>query len=304
MKKDEIIEKLLSKGVKQEEIHGLKVPQLKAMLEEEERGEESLIILDKLQEGIDSGEYETKTDPPLQEDSTNYNQTVVNIEESKSKTNNATTPRTESPNPPSPSDSGWTQYVMSLFMDDELEGQNPRLEGLRRVAEKLLGEVIEERCELISSPTMENGERACAKATIIFEGGRIFEALADACPGNCAKDFTIYPTAMADTRAKGRCYRAALRLKRIVSAEEICGSINEDVDTNKNIQTGQITTIRLLSDRSNISIKKLLDDLEISCIVKDGVIDLKSLKYNEALIVLNRLNSMRQEDHVPEKLKR
>jgi len=47
-----------------------------------------------------------------------------------------------------------------------------------------------------------------------------------------------------------------------------------------------------------------LDDLEISCIITNGVVDLKSLKYSEALIALNRLNNMRQEDHVPEKLKR
>jgi len=290
MKKNEIIELLLTKGISREEISNSSLKELKIMLEEEQKGDDSLILLDQVKET-----EETIVDTPIpNKDVTKELNPIKEVDKTELILSN----------PPVPSDPGWTQYVMSLFIDDELEGQNPRLEGLRRVAEKLLGEVVEERCELISSPTMENGERACAKATIIFEGGRIFEALADACPGNCAKDFTIYPTAMADTRAKGRCYRAALRLKRIVSAEEICGSINEDVDTNKNIQTGQITTIRLLSDRSNISIKKLLDDLEIFCTVKDGVIDLKSLKYNEALIVLNRLNSMRQEDHVPEKLKR
>jgi hypothetical protein len=303
MKKDEVIEKLLSKGVKQEELVGLKVSELKAMLEEETKGEDCLIVLDKLQQGIDSGEYDTKTDPPSCDDPLLYNSTTVDSREQKNKTNNAIS-LSELSDPPRPSDSGWTQYVMGLFMDDELEGQNPRLEGLRRVAELLLGEVIEERSELVSAPTMENSERACSKASIVFADGRVYEALADACPSNCTKDFAIYPVAMSDTRAKGRAYRAALRLKRVVSAEEIGVDSGDKEDINKNIQTGQLTAIRLLSDRSNISIKKLLDDLEISCSLKDNVVDLKSLKYSEALVVLNRLNSLRTENYIPEKLKK
>ena len=300
MKKDEIIEALLAKGIKQEEISNLKLKELKTMLDEENAGEDSLIILDKLREDL---EEPTKINSPPQEGLIDYSSTTVDTREQKNKTNKEMS-CPELSNPPQPSDKGWTQYALSLFQDDEMDGEHPRLEGLRRVAELLLGEVVEERCELISAPTMENGERACSKASIVFSDGRIFEALADASPNNCQKDFAMFPVAMSDTRAKGRAYRSALRLKRVVSAEEVCGSVNEEIDVNKNIQTGQITAIRLLSDRSNISIKKLLDDLEISCIITNGVVDLKSLKYSEALIALNRLNNMRQEDHVPEKLKR
>lgn len=205
---------------------------------------------------------------------------------------------------PDKTDKGWSQYVMSQFADDELDGLSPRLEGLRRVAELLLGCVIEERSELISSPTMENGERACAKCTLIFSSGKIFEALADAYPGNCTKDFTIYPVAMADTRAKGRAYRAALGLKRVVAAEEIGIVSGDEENINQSISVGQQTAIMLLSDRLGVSIKKLLEDNEIICVLNNGFPDLKSITYSEALVVLNRLNNIRQEGHIPEKLKK
>jgi hypothetical protein len=285
MKKSDIVEELLMMGCDKEEISGLKLGALKEMLAEEKRGEDSLIILDKLKQDLESDDA-VKVDPPPEEDaSTTVDVNVNDI--------------------PEPSSPAWTQYVLGLFQDDEMDGEHPRLEGLRRVAELLLGEVSREQCELVSAPTMENGERACAKASIVFSDGRIFEALADACPSNCTKDFAIYPVAMADTRAKGRAYRAALKLKRVVSAEEIGVTKDEEVDdANKLINTGQITAIRLLSDRLGISIKKLLDDLEISSVVNNGVVDMKYLKHCEGLVVLSNLNNMRQTGHVQEKLKR
>jgi len=291
LKKSEIIEQLILKGCKEEELVGLKVSQLKTMLDEENAGEDSLILLDQVKET-----EETIVDTPIPN-----KDVVIETKELDKEINNTVLALS---NPPVPTDAGWVQYVLSLFLDDELDNSNPRMEALRRVSELLIGEIVEERSELISAPTPENGDRACSKASILFNNGQTFEALADACPSNCQKEFAMYPVAMADTRAKGRAYRAALRLKRVVSAEEIGISSDQEENINKNIATGQITAIRLLEECSNISIKKLLDDLEISCTIKDGVVDLKSLKYSEALITLNRLNSIRQENYVPEKLKR
>lgn len=288
LKKDEIVKELLAKGVKIEDISGLRIKELRNMLEEESKGEDSLILLDQIKE---------------------TEETIVAVPISKKDVVAVNTKINDKPlalsDPPVTSDPGWTQYVMGLFMDDELEGENPRLEGLRRITELLIGEVTEERSELISSPTPENGDRACSKAILVFSDGRRIESLADACSNNCTKDFAMYPVAMSDTRSKARAYRTALRLKRIVSAEEIGISNNEEIENpNRLIQVGQLTAIRLLADRSGVSIHKLLTDLEISCVVKDGAVDLKMLKYSEALVILNRLNSMRQEEFVPTKLKK
>jgi len=110
--------------------------------------------------------------------------------------------------PPGPSDPEWTQYVLGKFLPDEVDGQNPRVEGLRRVSSELVGELVEEGCDLVSAPCEANGYRACVKAWAIFltNGGKEkrFEALADAHPDNCIDDYVTYLVAMADTRAKGR----------------------------------------------------------------------------------------------------
>jgi hypothetical protein len=208
---------------------------------------------------------------------------------------------------PEPTDKNWTQYVLGKFDVDEMEGESPRLEGLRRVAELLIGEIVEEGCELVSSPCLDNENRACARAWVVFKtpysGLKRFEALADACPGNCNPDFAIYPVAMADTRAKGRCFRSALKLKRIIAAEESCVQINPEESQNTTARTGQITAIRLLVDQLNISISSLLDDMEINYKKHpNGAPDLVSLTYSEALIVVKRLNEIRSSKHVPAKL--
>jgi len=286
LKKAEIVEQLILKGCKEEELAGLKVSQLKTMLDEENSGEDSLILLDQVKE-IE----ETIIAVPVPKKDV----VVTKIDDDR--------PLALS-NPPVPTDVGFTQYALSLLQDDEMDGEFPRVEGLRRIAGLLLGEVLEERCELIFAPSVENEMTVGVKSIIIFENGKRFESLADANCNNCQKEFSPYLTAMAETRARGRAYRSALNLKRIVAAEEVGVNNEETENPNKLINTGQITAIRLLAERSSISIKKLLDDLEIACIIKDGVVDLKSLKYSEALIALNRLNNMRQEDHVPEKLKR
>jgi len=305
MKKAEVIEELLKMGCDKEEISQMGVAQLRDMLEEEQRGADSLIILNKVKEDLES-EDSVKYDPQFNIDTTRFpiNSPEEIALETKQAKDIVGKKELYLSDPPTPTDAGWVQHVLSLFLDDELENQNPRMEALRRISELLIGEIVEERSELISAPTPENGDRACAKATIIFSNGQIFEALADACPTNCQKEFSMFSTAMADTRAKGRAYRAALRLRRVVAAEEVGISTQEEDNPNRLINTGQVTAIRLLSDRLGISIQKLLLDLEIVYETKDNIANLSTLKYAEGLILLNRLNNIRQEGIVQDKLKR
>lgn len=208
-----------------------------------------------------------------------------------------------------PTDPEWAQYVLSQFLDDELEGQNPRVDGLRRVAEKLLGEIVEEGCDLIAAPCRDNEFRACAKAWIIFKIDgeyRKFEALADAYPGNVySEEFNIYSTAMADTRAKGRCLRNALRLRQIVAAEELKEKFISQGKNENDINVGQITAIRLLCDNKDISLSKLLKRLEIDFqIGENGGIKLELLTKDQANSVLNEISKISNNKEILDIVKR
>jgi len=204
--------------------------------------------------------------------------------------------------PPSSSDPEWTQYVLGQFTEDELDGQNPRVEGLRRVAGELVGTIIEEGCDLVSPPTEANQFRACAKAWVVFltrDGyQKRFEALADAHGDNCLEDFSTYLVAMADTRAKGRAFRSALCLRRVVAAEELSktASASADVQIGGSIHTGQISIIRLLSDRHKIDVSKVLDELEIAYDINDstGEANIRQLTYDDALRVTKRMREMKE----------
>jgi hypothetical protein len=208
-------------------------------------------------------------------------------------------------------DGGWTQYILGMFTEDEMDGKNPRVEGLRRVSEDVIGNIIEEGCDLVSSPNNDNEMRVCVKAWIIFDlgDGRIkrCEALADAYPGNCSSEFGYYLTAMADTRAKGRCFRNALKLKKVVSAEEIDSFIvrqNKENDGDP-IDTTQLTALRMMTKRMKISIPKLLEFMKIKNIKNtEGSLDISLLKRGDTKKILQQLNEMScGEQEIPENMR-
>lgn len=208
----------------------------------------------------------------------------------------------EENDPPMPSDPEWTQYVLGKFLEDEMDGKNPRVEGLRRVAGELVGEMLEEGCDLVAAPTEENRFRACVKAWGIFlsSDGREkrFEALADAHSENCLEDYATYLVAMADTRAKGRMFRNALGLRRVVAAEEVSKTVATAADVQQGgpIHTSQISMIRLISDRHGFKISEVLDELSITYKLNDqtGDVNLQSLSYEDALAAAKKMREMKE----------
>lgn len=301
--KKELINKLLSLGYTAEQLldadgKGLKRPELVEKIKDHEKGEEGLAVLadidtddegvkvtyDKLSEQIDG--YFGNNTPELQD-----------AKEVGSHEDGETEAKLQAIEPTGPSDPRWTQYVLGKFLEDEVDGKNPRVEGLRRIAEELVGDLIEEGCDLVAAPTQENHFRACVKAWGVFvtqEGlHKRFEALADAHEGNCLEDYATYLVAMADTRAKGRMFRNALCLRRVVAAEEISKTvaIAADVQQGGSIHTSQISLIRLMADRNNLSISDILDGLSIKYEMNEqsGDVNLQSLTYEDALVVAKHI---------------
>ena len=120
----------------------------------------------------------------------------------------------------------WTAYVMAHFKPNEMIDRNPICAGLRRVAELLLGDIVESGPEQIFPATDSNGP---GRATVLFkvvfdwmnEGNyRTFREVADVWHGNTDDLFCAHPVATASTRAEGRALRKALKL-RCLAAEEL-----------------------------------------------------------------------------------
>jgi len=129
-------------------------------------------------------------------------------------------------NKPSMFGDEWNEFAMSHFYSNELIDGNPICAGLRRVAELLLGDIVESGPEQVFPAT---DGLAPDRATVVFKvvfnwmnSGeyRIFREVADVWHGNTDDLFCAHPAATASTRAEGRALRKALKL-RCLAAEEL-----------------------------------------------------------------------------------
>lgn len=119
----------------------------------------------------------------------------------------------------------WHDYVMEQFTEDEKDKENsyPNIFGLRRVAENLLGTILQSGPTNISPPTKDNPQSTCVYTVVFsfYDGSeRAFSAVAGASPENTDATYAKYPEAIAEVRAEARALRKALKL-RVVSAEEM-----------------------------------------------------------------------------------
>jgi hypothetical protein len=120
----------------------------------------------------------------------------------------------------------WNDYVMGHFQKNELIDGNPICAGLRRVAELLLGDVVESGPTEVFPATDNNGP---GRATVVYQvvfnwmnSGvfKTYREVADVWHGNTDDLFCAHPVATASTRAEGRALRKALKI-RCLAAEEL-----------------------------------------------------------------------------------
>lgn len=199
-------------------------------------------------------------------------------------------------------DPAWTDHVLSLLSDDEKISGNPTTDGLRRIFEIALNcRIISSTSQVVQTPDPSNEKRATVCHSITYrldphqpdtEGFNIItvDGSADVYWGNCDKIFRNHPVAVAETRAEGRALRRALRLKKVVAAEELAESIEDNVDglTSTKISSNQINFIDVIAQRLNINVIKLLETLDITY---DTIYN---IKHENAVIAVQKLNFYQQ----------
>ena len=180
--------------------------------------------------------------------------------------------------PVSPNDLGWTDYVLSLLSDDEKIMGNPTTDGLRRIFETALNcRIISSTSNVAQTPDPSNEKRATVIHTISYylndpsvtttELNTVtIDGAADVYWGNCDKIYRNHPVAVAETRAEGRALRRALRLRKVVAAEELADNIEDHPDGNSvsKISSNQMNFMDVLSKRLNINTTALLKSLDMT----------------------------------------
>lgn len=203
---------------------------------------------------------------------------------------------------PKISDLEWTDYVLGLLSEDEKISGNPTTDGLRRIFEIALKcKLMSSTSNVVQSPSPDNEKRAtvvhsltyCLNPEVNDPNGLNIQSIdgaADVYWGNCDKVYRNHPVAVAETRAEGRALRRALRLRKVVAAEELAKDIEDHPDQNtvNKISNQQINFIDVLSQRLNINVHKLLEQNSISAeniyvLTHDSAVDIIRLlsKYQQ-----------------------
>lgn len=216
----------------------------------------------------------------------------------------------EEAKPVTPNDIGWTDYVLSLLEDDEKIGGNPTTDGLRRVFEIALKcTILKSETEVVQSPSVDNERRATVVHSLTFflndsvsdspnfkDYIRVSGA-ADVYWGNCDKVYRNHPVAVAETRAEGRALRRALKLRKVVAAEELSKEIDTDHLEENNIgkiNTTQINFFDVFGKRLNINVHKLLEKLAID------TKNIYNISYDDAVKTISTLSGYQQSNDIPQ----
>lgn len=214
----------------------------------------------------------------------------------------------ENTNPPTIHDIEWTDYVLSFLTEDEKIMGNPTTDGLRRIFETVMDcQIIESESKVVQCPSRENEMRATVQFTLtfkpnvstaIFIDSRSVSGSADVYWGNCDKVFRNHPVAVAETRAEGRALRRALRLRKVVAAEEVATELEDHPDGNSigKITNNQINFIDVLAKRLDVNVVKLLNKLDI---YEENIYN---IKYDDAVKTASTLALYQQQNVIPDEV--
>lgn len=176
----------------------------------------------------------------------------------------------------------WSDYVLSELQMDEMDADgHPLLNGLRRIAGSLLGDI------LFSGPVNVQNDLEGKRSYCLYEIKflwtrdaveftpnnepiltRTFRASADADKDNTDEVFDQFPSTIAESRAEARCLRKALGLK-VISKEESCNKLQKQLNDkwNKNnkeekIASPSIKVITAKCAKLDIDLNALLGQYE------------------------------------------
>jgi len=178
---------------------------------------------------------------------------------------------------------GWSDYVLSQFEDNEVviikdskgkETRYPKVNGLRRLGELLIGEVIESQPTPINVLAGDNYVNSTFLYKVTFKTDRDLKTFSDVgevlffdgeSKINNIGDvkFAKFPSSIAVTRAEARVYRKALLLNAVAFEEldkrDLKNSDDKDMDSRELISNEQKLMITNLCKRNKIDVNKYIN---------------------------------------------
>jgi hypothetical protein len=217
------------------------------------------------------------------------------------------------PAEPRMTDPKWHDFVMSQFEADELDNEgHPFVAGLRRVARKLLGPVVESRSTVVQAdvrfdPAASHfAGHAVVQHDLVIRWRRHegdddedylarFTEVADVHGGNTDPGFLRFYTATCATRAEARNLRKALGLKRGCAAEEKTEIPAGAFSNNGDITPSQVFYLDQLCRRLNVNAMAYINA------GKAKYRSVSEVPGRAAELMIEKLNEWQGKEQVPEK---
>jgi len=204
----------------------------------------------------------------------------------------------------------WSEWVISQFADDELENGAPTCDGLRRVAEDVIGPIAKVEVIKNDTPNVSNKGNATVVVGVTIEpvmleghprhGSYIYvEDLADANRLNTPEEIFKHPSATAGTRAESRVYRKMLRLRKVLTAEELASNesdLDEGWSPSTPITDQQITVIEMLCKRTNMNVLDFINCGDSKYVCVEQISEQSAQKMLQYLNRIQRKDADRPDD--------
>lgn len=204
--------------------------------------------------------------------------------------------------PPTPDSLEWTDYVLGLLSPDkEMDKGNPKTDGLRRIATKIFGD-FSITTNVVEPPNINNSYRASVVVSLELKNGLRYDGAADVYSGNTDKKFAVHALATAETRAEGRALRKALRLTKVLAAEEL---LNADVDeptgleSNSAMPTGMLSSLEVVANKHSID---LLRTAQFHKMNVNSTLELTQEQGKELMLILGKYG--RKELEIPNEIRK
>lgn len=201
---------------------------------------------------------------------------------------------------PDMGDPEWTDYVLGLFVEKELDNGSPKVDALRRVAYKLLGP-FNSRTNVVQAPDLDG--RATVVVTLEFSGASfqyptIVDGAADVSTVNTQREFAVHAVATAETRAEGRALRKALKLTKVLAAEELQNADADEANgSDGRIPTSMISSLKMMCANQNVDLERLAE-------VKFGVMSPEDLTLAQGRQLSTTLFKYKKlEEEIPDEIK-
>ena len=199
----------------------------------------------------------------------------------------------------------WHNFVISILDESEMFDGYPKADGLRRISELLLGDILESKPTEIFPVNGNSLGRATVAYSIKFKwwdnSERTYSDVADVFNdgqyGNINDEFISFALATASTRAEGRALRKALKLK-ICTAEEISDKVktankpkqtsNNEIKVDSVISEKQIMFLNKICKQLNVNVLNLINSNGRRYERIDTITKKEASKYIDLLQCMNR----------------